>query len=158
MWFWTPLHFHMHTKLIPTLVHLRPASAMQSSSLYAPQSRVSVRGVVVMASGRCLMVCYFRWPWHSQDPMNCMNNVGRSSFGIRQVQKCLFEALTTLKATMVRVNQDGKEVMWLLVSNLCSEMSPLSAIHSLDLSHSVALVHSLAGFGGTHFWPLLLVY
>lgn len=38
-----------------------------------------------------------------------MNNVGRSSFGIGQVQKCLFEALTTLKATMVRVNQDGKE-------------------------------------------------
>ena len=45
----------------------------------------------------------------AQDPLNCMNNVGRSSFGIRQVQKCLFEALTTLKATMVRVNQDGKE-------------------------------------------------
>eukprot|EP00903_Cladosiphon_okamuranus_P014633 g13569.t1 len=46
-----------------------------------------------------------------EDPLNCMNNVGRSSFGIRQVQKCLFEALTTLKATMVRVNQDGKEVL-----------------------------------------------
>lgn len=38
-----------------------------------------------------------------------MNNVGRSSFGVRQVQKCLFEALTTLKTTMVRVNHDGKE-------------------------------------------------
>eukprot|EP00752_Nemacystus_decipiens_P011879 g10534.t1 len=46
-----------------------------------------------------------------EDPLNCMNNVGRSSFRTRQVQKCLFEALTTLKATMVRVNQDGKEVL-----------------------------------------------
>ena len=39
-----------------------------------------------------------------------MNNVGRGSFGIGQVQRALFEALTTLKAKMVRVNQDGKEV------------------------------------------------
>lgn len=39
-----------------------------------------------------------------------MNNVGRSSFAIGQVQRAFFEALTTLKATMVRVNQDGKEV------------------------------------------------
>lgn len=46
-----------------------------------------------------------------EDPLNCMNNVGRSSFGIGQVQRALFEALTTLKATMVRVNQDGKEVI-----------------------------------------------
>lgn len=46
----------------------------------------------------------------AQDPLNCMNNVGRGSFGIGQVQRALFEALTTLKAKMVRVNQDGKEV------------------------------------------------
>ena len=39
-----------------------------------------------------------------------MNNVGRGSFGIGQVQRALFEALTTLKAKMVRVNQDGREV------------------------------------------------
>ena len=39
-----------------------------------------------------------------------MNNVGRGSFGIGQVQRAFFEALTTLKAKMVRVNQDGKEV------------------------------------------------
>lgn len=39
-----------------------------------------------------------------------MNNVGRSCFAINQVQRAFFEALTTLKATMVRVNQDGKEV------------------------------------------------
>lgn len=38
-----------------------------------------------------------------------MNNVGRSSFGIAQVQRIFFEALTTLKATTVRVNQDGRE-------------------------------------------------
>lgn len=42
-----------------------------------------------------------------------MNNVGRSSFMIGQVQRAFFEALTTLKATMVRVNQDGKEVRYL---------------------------------------------
>lgn len=45
-----------------------------------------------------------------QDPLNCMNNVGRSSYCISQVQRVFFEALTTLKAAMVRVNQDGKEV------------------------------------------------
>lgn len=49
------------------------------------------------------LVCY-------QDPLNCMNNVGRCSFAIGGVQRAFFEALTTLKATMVRVNQDGKEV------------------------------------------------
>lgn len=46
----------------------------------------------------------------AQDPLNCMNNVGRSSFAIVQVQRAFFEALATLKATIVRVNQDGKEV------------------------------------------------
>lgn len=46
----------------------------------------------------------------AQDPLNCMNNVGRSSYCIGQVQRVFFEALTTLKAAMVRVNQDGKEV------------------------------------------------
>ncbi|CAM9492407.1 unnamed protein product [Sphacelaria rigidula] len=46
-----------------------------------------------------------------EDPLNCMNNVGRSCFAINQVQRIFFEALTTLKATMVRVNQDGKEVL-----------------------------------------------
>lgn len=54
----------------------------------------------------------FLWPSCAQDPLNCMNNVGRSSFGIGQVQRALFEALTTLKAKMVRVNQDGKEVRY----------------------------------------------
>ncbi|CAB1115237.1 unnamed protein product [Ectocarpus sp. CCAP 1310/34] len=44
-----------------------------------------------------------------EDPLNCMNNVGRSSFGIGQVQRIFFEVLTTLKATIVRVNQDGRE-------------------------------------------------
>ncbi|CBN74279.1 conserved unknown protein [Ectocarpus siliculosus] len=46
-----------------------------------------------------------------EDPLNCMNNVGRSSFGIGQVQRIFFEARTTLKATTVRVNQDGREVL-----------------------------------------------
>lgn len=35
-----------------------------------------------------------------------MNNVGRGSFGIGQVQRAFFEALTTLKAKMVRVNTE----------------------------------------------------
>jgi len=47
-----------------------------------------------------------------QDPVNIINNVGRNSYNVGQVQKCLFEALTTLNATMVRVNQDGKEASW----------------------------------------------
>ena len=47
-----------------------------------------------------------------QDPVNIINNVGRNSYNVGQVQKCLFEALTTLKATMVRVNQDGKEASY----------------------------------------------
>lgn len=63
--------------------------------------------------------CVHDYPPHPQagdpivieDPLNCMNNVGRGSFGIGQVQRALFEALTTLKAKMVRVNQDGKEVL-----------------------------------------------
>ncbi|CAM9912128.1 unnamed protein product, partial [Scytosiphon promiscuus] len=44
-----------------------------------------------------------------EDPLNCMNNVGRSSFGIGQVQRTFFEALTTIKATLVRINTDGRE-------------------------------------------------
>ncbi|CAN0068853.1 unnamed protein product [Hapterophycus canaliculatus] len=40
-----------------------------------------------------------------------MNNVGRSSFGIGQVQRTFFEALTTIKATLVRINTDGREVL-----------------------------------------------
>ncbi|CAM9620608.1 unnamed protein product [Discosporangium mesarthrocarpum] len=46
-----------------------------------------------------------------EDPLNCINNVGRSSFFIGKVQRVFFEVLTKLKATMVRVNHDGKEVL-----------------------------------------------
>ena len=53
----------------------------------------------------------------AQDPLNCMNNVGRSSYCIGQVQRAFFEALTTLKAAMVRVNQDGKEVSSIIAAS-----------------------------------------
>jgi len=57
-----------------------------------------------------------------QDPVNIINNVGRNSYNVGQVQKCLFEALTTLNATMVRVNQDGKEASWWRIGSLSSNI------------------------------------
>lgn len=40
-----------------------------------------------------------------EDPLDGLNNVGRTCYGVSNVQRCFFEALTTLKKVMVRVDE-----------------------------------------------------
>jgi hypothetical protein len=62
-----------------------------------------------------------------------VNNVGRSTYAIGAVQRCFFEALTTLKSAMVRIDDSVD----------CSTTAAVAATVSIDSTSSSAASDTL---------------